>query len=370
MGQVLMSFDPNVIMDRVCETKEEKTIIDRELFQSPVWIMGDKGEITNAMRYDLVRPRVPEYLWDKLKECVENWCICMKPLAGAIPTWKKLKREGYRVYVLSNACDRFYDYFPGSFPLEEWDGVVVSSDVKLIKPDKAIYELILKKYDLVADECIFLDDRTENIQGANTVGMHGIRFEGSYDVIWKEIARQNNPEYGFRRMENSLVDLIKEEQAKLGYRREMIHLYYPLSTLNHFFETDGSTEQMQSYLDGFGAFVRERLGEVAVSHKGDRFCFQIPEEGSAYVHEKMRPNEFIQKLVDLIGSHQTDMEQIFSLFREQSEEVLIEPIENGEFDYLCRFTDSEDEYYYCFKQEGYHIIYHRFLPEDYKEIER
>ena len=64
------------------------------------------------------------------------------------------------------------------------------------------------------------------------------------------------------------------------------------------------------------------------------------------------------------------MEQIFSLFREQSEEVLIEPIENGEFDYLCRFTDSEDEYYYCFKQEGYHIIYHRFLPEDYKEIER
>ena len=41
----------------------------------------------------------------------------------------------------------------------------------------------------------------------------------------------------FSRLEKSIMDVIKEEQAKLGYRKEKIRLYYPLSSLNHFFGT-------------------------------------------------------------------------------------------------------------------------------------
>ena len=40
---------------------------------------------------------------------------------------------------------------------------------------------------------------------------------------------------GFEKLENSLIDVIKEEQAKLGFKEEKIHLYYPLSSLKHFF---------------------------------------------------------------------------------------------------------------------------------------
>jgi len=46
----------------------------------------------------------------------------------------------------------------------------------------------------------------------------------------------------------------------------------------------------------------------------------------------------------------------------------MEPMDNGEFDLMIRFVDSEDPYYYCFKDEGCHIIYHRFLPEDYADF--
>ena len=43
---------------------------------------------------------------------------------------------------------------------------------------------------------------------------------------------------------------------------------------------------------------------------------------------------------------------------------------NGEFDFYVRFPEgSEDRYYYCFKDEDCHIIYHRFLPEDYADFE-
>ena len=57
------------------------------------------------------------------------------------------------------------------------------------------------------------------------------------------------------------------------------------------------------------------------------------------------------------------------LFCKHSSHVECQKIENGEFDWMFRFAeDEEDPYYYCFKDEGIHIIYHRFLPEDYREF--
>ena len=57
----------------------------------------------------------------------------------------------------------------------------------------------------------------------------------------------------YNRLETSLIDVIKEEQAKLGYMKEKISLYYPLSSLDHFFETEADAEEMKKILAGFGA---------------------------------------------------------------------------------------------------------------------
>ncbi len=170
-------------------------------------------------------------------------------------------------------------------------------------------------------------------------------------------------------LENSLIDLLKEEQAKLGYMAGEVRLYYPLSSLNHFFQKEYSREEMAECLRKLPASLTDKLGEVRVSHKGDRFCFYIPPKGSEYVHEHMNPNEFIKELVDLLAVHGTTMEEIFSLFEKRGSKIIRQPMEGEEFDWLIRFADSDqDPYYYCFKDEGCHIIYHRFLPEDYKDF--
>ena len=52
---------------------------------------------------------------------------------------------------------------------------------------------------------------------------------------------------GYDKLERNLIDIIKEEQAKLGFFREDIHLYYPLSSLNHFFSAKDSADEMQLY---------------------------------------------------------------------------------------------------------------------------
>ena len=65
----------------------------------------------------------------------------------------------------------------------------------------------------------------------------------------------------------------------------------------------------------------------------------------------------------------SDVEDIIALFKQHDKNVFVEEIHNGEFDYLIRFSEeNEDPYYYCFHDEGCHIIYHRFLPEDYEDF--
>ena len=100
---------------------------------------------------------------------------------------------------------------------------------------------------------------------------------------------------GYERLKKSLIDLVKEEQAKLGYRKEMIRLYYPLSSLNHFMETNADSEEMQELLADFPKAAEDIFGEVGITHAKDRFCFALSEKASEYVHENMKPNEFYQR---------------------------------------------------------------------------
>lgn len=175
---------------------------------------------------------------------------------------------------------------------------------------------------------------------------------------------------GYDKLERNLIDIVKEEQAKLGFFKEDIRLYYPLSSLNHFFNSSDSADEMQMRLDTLPECITSKLGQIEVSHKGDRFCFHIPQEGTVYVHDNTSPNEFIRQLVELVGKHGCTMNEILNLFHTYSENIITEEMNNGEFDRLIRFADnSEDPYYYCFKDEGCHIIYHRFLPEDYADFD-
>lgn len=183
MGNVLLAYDPFVILNRVCENECEKKLILEYLFEGEVWEMGDRGEITNEQRYELVKPRLPENLHSKLKICVEQWDICMEPVTGAKEFCERHRGEGYGMYVLSNACNRFHTYFPKQFGCDFFDGIIVSSDVHLVKPDVRIYKLLCETYSLIPQECVFIDDRPENVETAKAAGMQGIVFLGDYEVL-------------------------------------------------------------------------------------------------------------------------------------------------------------------------------------------
>lgn len=106
-----------------------------------------------------------------------------------IPWIRSLKRAGYQVLVLSNFSKQALEANPfmNEF-LDEVDGGILSYKYKIIKPDQAIFELITKKYNLIPESCVFIDDTAPNIVAARKFGMNGIIFE-SYEQVESELSR-------------------------------------------------------------------------------------------------------------------------------------------------------------------------------------
>ena len=187
MGNVLLDFNPEFVLDQFCSSAEEKDVIRRELFKGPEWKMGDRGDIKDKDRFDLIKGRVPQEYHEALKNCADRWGICMTPLAGAGDFCRSIKDAGLGIYVLSNASDLFYEYFPKFLPLDFFNGVFVSADYHMLKPDVNIYRRFLEVYGLKGEECIFIDDLAENVAGAARAGMNTFRFADDYDAARKAI---------------------------------------------------------------------------------------------------------------------------------------------------------------------------------------
>lgn len=170
-------------------------------------------------------------------------------------------------------------------------------------------------------------------------------------------------------MKDNLMDIIKEEQAKLGYRKETIRLYYPLGSLNHLLKTKCGISGMKETLSDFCREVSESFGDIEVSNDGERFCFKIPDKGVEYVHDNLSGDEFIYGLVRLVADHGCTIDKVKEYFLKFSDDIHYEKISNGEFDYLLYFNKGKpDKYYYCFTIDEFHVIYHRFLKHDYEDF--
>lgn len=101
------------------------------------------------------------------------------PIPGMTDVVRQLKASGYHVFGLSNWSWETLSTIIDDYPvIKELEGVVISGLEYVIKPQPEIYRLLLDRYQLNADECLFIDDNDANVQGAEAVGIHGLRFAG------------------------------------------------------------------------------------------------------------------------------------------------------------------------------------------------
>ena len=96
---------------------------------------------------------------------------------GTASLIKRLKAAGYRVFGLTNWSMETYPLIRDNYEVFSlFEGVVVSGEEHLLKPDGKIYRCLLERYSLEAAESVFLDDNADNVAGAEAVGMEAVRF--------------------------------------------------------------------------------------------------------------------------------------------------------------------------------------------------
>ena len=152
----------------------------------PLWKEFDRGtwdDETLMRKFVEAAPQLEQELY----RAYENIEGIVTPADYAIPWIKELKAKGYKVWYLSNfarkteiECSDCLSFMP------YMDGGILSYKEKLIKPDPAIYQLLLERYHLTAEECVFLDDLPENVAAAEKLGIHGICFQ-SKEQAQKEL---------------------------------------------------------------------------------------------------------------------------------------------------------------------------------------
>ena len=93
-------------------------------------------------------------------------------------------RPRYKIGILSNAWSDARAFHNARFKFDTWmDAAVYSAEVKLLKPDPRIYQLVLDQLKLPAEACVFVDDKLVNVQAAQALGMAGIWYRNTRQTI-------------------------------------------------------------------------------------------------------------------------------------------------------------------------------------------
>lgn len=180
-GGVLIDWNPVYLYRNIFDTEEKMNHFLENICRYDWNILQDAGrplaEATRILQdqYPGYREEIAIYYgrWDEM-------------LGGTIEENVKLIRplkEKYSIYGLTNwsaetipiAMDR-YDFF------NDLDGIVVSGVEKVIKPDPRIYQILLERYGIQAEESLFIDDNYVNVKAAQQLGFQTIHLEDGINL--------------------------------------------------------------------------------------------------------------------------------------------------------------------------------------------
>lgn len=188
MGRVLVGYDANRVGRHFIEDEAELKEVVTSVFISPEWLLLDMGVISEKEALFRMQSRLKtEHAKDMAALCFAHWHeYSMWPLEGTEELVKELKGLGCNIYLCSNASLRLLEcrqIIPG---IELFDGVLFSAQVKCMKPQKEMYHHLFRQFCLKPEECFFVDDLPENIEGARDCGMAGYCFsDGDVSILRK-----------------------------------------------------------------------------------------------------------------------------------------------------------------------------------------
>lgn len=176
MGNVLAAFRWKDYIRELGIVSDKAERLAKATVLGPMWSEYDRGEMSEKAVMEACIALDPE-IENEIREFFRDTRPMIKEYDYSKKLLASVKEKGYNVFILSNFSKSLFEYELRTcsfFGIE--DGMVISYREKLIKPDRRIYEVLLERYGLKAEESVFLDDSKENIETARKLGMKGIVF--------------------------------------------------------------------------------------------------------------------------------------------------------------------------------------------------
>lgn len=194
IGAVLVEFDWNGFLHRLYDAKTADAVF-AATWGTEAWRELDRDALPRETVLGMFTANAPEYAAE-ICTALARTNECAKLFPYTLGWIRSLKAQGLSVYFLSN----YYPYLVWKNPevlrfIDDMDGGVFSWQEKITKPDPEIYRRLLRKYDLRAEECVFIDDSQANIDAANALGLRGFRFTSyaeQYPQITEYLAEHTN----------------------------------------------------------------------------------------------------------------------------------------------------------------------------------
>lgn len=177
MAWVLFSYEPLEFTKRFVSDDKDANLINDIVFCSAEWELTDRGKLSDEEYLKIVLNRLPKRLHKTARYLFEHWHEQLKPDGNMEKLISVIKSHGYKLYLLTNMSGRFYTFYKSIPAVKYFDGVVVSADEHCVKPEAKIYNALFKKFGLKPEECFFIDDRHENIETGEKLGMRGFCYK-------------------------------------------------------------------------------------------------------------------------------------------------------------------------------------------------
>lgn len=188
VGNVLVEWDPKKALRELGIDGEDMEAVLDATVRSDVWNESDRSTLSDEELLSRMIGNAPGYE-EQIRQLWEHVQLAIWQFDYSRAWIGRLKENGYRVYILSNYSKYAYEKTIEALSfLEDVDGALFSYEVHQIKPEPEIYLSLLQKFHLNAEECVFLDDRKENVEAAKQQGICGIQFH-TYEQAVAELQK-------------------------------------------------------------------------------------------------------------------------------------------------------------------------------------
>ena len=173
MGNVIIDFNPKEIVNNYTKNNEDKKILLDIVFYGQEWLDLDRGTLELPDAIKQIREKLPINLKDTGEKILKTWTEYISEDDKMKNLMKDLKKKGYNTYILSNAPYNMFKYLSNSEIPRLVDGMIISCEEKVSKPEEEIYNRLFTKFNIKPEESFFIDDREPNIEASRKLGMAG-----------------------------------------------------------------------------------------------------------------------------------------------------------------------------------------------------